>query len=87
MYSVEKKSADDILLKCQNLFYGKKIRKLSSNCHPICWISPESGKGFFIFILFSYLFFLLFFFFYIILDVYNGLNLPFQLVGYSHLFC
>ena len=29
--------------------------------------------------------FYLFIYFYIILDVYNGLNLPFQLVGYSHL--
>ena len=36
---------------------------------------------------FSFLFYLFIFFFYIILDVYNGLNLPFQLVGYLHLFC
>ena len=41
---------------------------------------------FFFISLFLFYFYLLFFF-YIILDVYNGLNLPFQLVGYSHLFC
>ena len=44
----------------------------------------------FLFLFFFYFFFIYFFFiyfFYIILDAYNGLNLPFQLVSYSHLFC
>ena len=40
-----------------------------------------------LFLFLFYFFLFIYLFFYIILDAYNGLNLPFQLVGYSHLFC
>ena len=54
-------------------------------CHQIIIRSADLAQRVVKVSLFFYFIYL--FIFYIILDVYNGLNLPFQLVGYSHLFC
>ena len=87
-----KKNCHQIVICWISQGSGKGSNGQSIKFTLLCWafnnkLSSQNILIVFFFLIFSFFLYLFIFFFNIILDVYNGLNLPFQLVGYSHLFC